>query len=384
MDRFEWTNDALLPHETFVKQQHGVRLYDGMQKTQFDYGIAIVTTHRLLWKDMQSQGVIGLHLGLVIYAEEDPEKSGKSPKVVIHLQPAPPNKAPGPAMSSVNTYIRLSFKEAGKTEFFRCLSEQLCRRLWEFMPAAQPAKPTAQPRSIHKGIVGIERKLEEKRKETDQNITKAFEDLNKLMTKAKEMVDLTKVIANKIKEKQGDITDDETVKFKSYLLSLGIANPVTRETHGSGLKYHEELARQLADVLTAPVEENGGMMAITDVYCRINRARGMELLSPDDLIDACQQFERLRLPLRLRKFTSGVMVLESVSQGEEAAINETAELLKNLGSISADELAQTAGVSVMLAKGRLMAAEEVGKACRDESVEGLRFYPNLFFNPPTS
>ena len=29
-----------------------------------------------------------------------------------------------------------------------------------------------QPRSIHKGIVGIERKLEEKRKETDQNISK--------------------------------------------------------------------------------------------------------------------------------------------------------------------------------------------------------------------
>ena len=44
------------------------------------------------------------------------------------------------------------------------------------------------------------------------------------------------------------------MQFKSYLLSLGIANPVTRETHGSGTKYHEELAKQLADVLTTQIE----------------------------------------------------------------------------------------------------------------------------------
>ncbi|XP_041461875.1 vacuolar protein-sorting-associated protein 36-like [Lytechinus variegatus] len=382
MDRFEWTNDALLPRETLVKQQHGIRLYDGNQKTQFDHGIAVLTTHRLMWKDMQGRGVIAFHLSLIIYVEKFPDSKGKG-SVVIHLQPATPNKNPGPVMSSPNTYVKLGCREGGEEQFFTCLTEQLSRKMWQYVPAAQQSKPTAQPRSIHKGIVGIERKLEEKRKATDTNITKAFEDLDKLMTKAKEMVDLTKTIANKIKEKQGDITEDETVKFKSYLLSLGIANPVTRETYGSGLKYHEELAKQLAEVLISPVEDNGGMMAITDVYCRINRARGMELLSPDDLIDACQQFERLRLPLRLRRFTSGVLVLESVSKGEEAAIDQTAELLTEKASLSADELAQIAGVSVMLAKGRLLAAEEVGKACRDESVEGLRFYPNLFLNPPS-
>ena len=37
-------------------------------------------------------------------------------------------------------------------------------------------------------------------------------------------------------------------------MSLGIANSVTRETHGTGTKYHEELAKQLADLLTKPIE----------------------------------------------------------------------------------------------------------------------------------
>jgi len=37
----------------------------------------------------------------------------------------------------------------------------------------------------------------------------AFQDLTKLMEKAKEMVTLSANIASKIKDKKGDITDDE-------------------------------------------------------------------------------------------------------------------------------------------------------------------------------
>lgn len=91
------------------------------------------------------------------------------------------------------------------------------------------------------------------------------------------MVELSKSIANKIKEKQGDITEDETIRFKSYLLSMGIANPVTRETYGSGTQYHMQLAKQLAGILQTPLEERGGIMSLTEVYCLVNRARGLEV-----------------------------------------------------------------------------------------------------------
>jgi ESCRT-II complex subunit VPS36 len=49
-----------------------------------------------------------------------------------------------------------------------------------------------------------------------------------------------------------------------------------------------------------------------------------------------------------------------------------------MGSLSAEQLAQELGISVVLAKERLLAAEKAGKACRDDTIEGLRFYPNLF------
>ncbi|PVD34429.1 hypothetical protein C0Q70_05702 [Pomacea canaliculata] len=199
-------------------------------------------------------------------------------------------------------------------------------------------------------------------------------------SQAKEMVTTAKTIASKIKEKQGAITEDETVKFKSYLLSMGIPNPVTRETHGTGDKYYTELARQLATMLSRPIEESGGMMTLTDVYCRVNRARGMELLSPEDLLHACELMELLGLSVKLRTFDSGVMVLQAQNQNEEELVNTTMALVSERESLSAEELSQLVGVSVLLAKERLLLTEKMGGVCRDEHIEGLRFYPNLFLH----
>lgn len=112
------------------------------------------------------------------------------------------------------------------------------------------------------------------------------------------MVEISKSISRKIKEQKGEISEDETVRFKSYLLSLGVSDPVTREKHGTGLKYYRELAREVAKVIENPLkvvfkikklkfveysiksiifQESGGVMTMTDVYCRINRARGIEV-----------------------------------------------------------------------------------------------------------
>ncbi|XP_032133197.1 vacuolar protein-sorting-associated protein 36 isoform X5 [Sapajus apella] len=323
MDRFVWTSGLLEINETLVIQQRGVRIYDGEEKIKFDAGTLLLSTHRLIWRDQKNhECCMAILLSQIVFIEEQAAGIGKSAKIVVHLHPAPPNKEPGPFQSSKNSYIKLSFKEHGQIE--------------------------------------------------------AFEDLSKLMIKAKEMVELSKSIANKIKDKQGDITEDETIRFKSYLLSMGIANPVTRETYGSGTQYHMQLAKQLAGILQAPLEERGGIMSLTEVYCLVNRARGMELLSPEDLVNACKMLEALKLPLRLRVFDSGVMVIELQSHKEEEMVASALETVSEKGSLTSEEFAKLVGMSVLLAKERLLLAEKMGHLCRDDSVEGLRFYPNLF------
>lgn len=44
------------------------------------------------------------------------------------------------------------------------------------------------------------------------------------------------------------------------------------------------------------------MLSVSDVYCLYNRARGMELVSPDDVVTACQMFTSLSLPLRYNTY----------------------------------------------------------------------------------
>ncbi|NXK62325.1 VPS36 protein, partial [Sylvietta virens] len=371
MDRFSWTTGLLELGETLVIQQRGVRLSDGEEKVKFGSGVLLLSTHRLIWRDQKNhECCIAVPLSQIVFIEEQAAGIGKSAKIVVHLHPASSNKEPGPFQSSKYSYIKLSFKEHGQIEFYRRLSEEITQRRWESMPtgqAMQVNKDSQAGRVRAVGIVGIERKLEEKRKETDKNISEAFEDLSKLMEKAKEMVELSKSIANKIKEKQGDITEDE-------FFPLGLFNqpPASRDAVFTGLMLF------LLPVLCLLTQERGGIMSLTEVYCLVNRARGLELLSPEDLVNACKMLESLKLPLRLRIFDSGVMVIELQSHNEEEMVAAALETVSEKGSLTADEFAKLVGMSVLLAKERLLLAEKMGHLCRDDSVEGLRFYPNLF------
>ncbi|NXW42030.1 VPS36 protein, partial [Nyctiprogne leucopyga] len=305
-----------------------------------------------------------------------------SAKIVVHLHPASSNKEPGPFQSSKYSYIKLSFKEHGQIEVMRQMRKISISYFDSFHYFLLQA---GRIRAV--GIVGIERKLEEKRKETDKNISEAFEDLSKLMEKAKEMVELSKSIANKIKEKQGDITEDESLNCLKITYFANIAQSYYID-YPSLVIYHIIIHLKLlqnsrfSPKILCLTQERGGIMSLTEVYCLVNRARGLELLSPEDLVNACKMLESLKLPLRYIYFFNEVTVCL-----EKAAVctnihstlkREFLTVVSEKGSLTADEFAKLVGMSVLLAKERLLLAEKMGHLCRDDSVEGLRFYPNLF------
>lgn len=122
-----------------------------------------------------------------------------------------PDKRPGPMDNSMYNYVKLSFKEGLDSSFITHLSDTVIRRTWELtpiMPVNNPDSntqnsgqnpkllPRIKPRT---GIIGIERSLQEQQKATDENISKAFQDLKKLMEMAKDMVSISKTISAKIR-----------------------------------------------------------------------------------------------------------------------------------------------------------------------------------------
>lgn len=82
--------------------------------------------------------------------------------------------------------------------------------------------------------------------------------------------------------------------------------------------------------------------------------------------------------MRLHTFDSGVKVLKSASLDEHSDIEKLKSLLSEHSSLSAAELSHIFNTTVILARERLLEAEKDGIVCRDDSIEGLRFYPNLF------
>ncbi|CAG5056038.1 unnamed protein product [Parnassius apollo] len=396
MDRFEYIEARLFEGENYLKREKSVKIYDGEDKTQYVDGEVVLTTHRILWGKPGDipKGLTCLSLPLYYVFCLEEENSGVfglgGPKrILLHLGPALPGKGPGPAVVSPYHFIKFSFKDGVDPVFYKALNDAVNAKAWERTPQQQhtssesvntstksPVTPVNS--KIRSGIVGIERSIEEHHRATDESISVAFQDLRKLMEKAKDMVSISKTISTKIREKQGDISEDDTVRFKSYLMSLGIDDPVTRDAFRSDSDYYVGLAQQISDMMVAVLMDCGGIMSLADVWCRVNRARGLELISPEDLLNACKLLGTIGAPMSLRKFPSGACVLQLNSQSDEEIAKVTGQLLEENGSLTPVKLSQLANVSVLLARERLFTTERRGLACRDESIEGLAFYPNLF------
>ena len=112
------------------------------------------------------------------------------------------------------------------------------------------------------------------------------------------------------------------------IYAYDVGGCVCLHSESAGAMYHSELARQLCDVLLPRVREAHGMILLADAYCILNRGRGTALVSPEDFLKAAQSLQSLSLPLRLRAFTSGVLVLQDAAHDDRQAATLLADELR--------------------------------------------------------
>ena len=55
----------------------------------------------------------------------------------------------------------------------------------------------------------------------------------------------------------------------------------------AGKQFHSQLANELEKFLETVIDTFGGVIGLVDLYCMYNRARGTDLISPEDLNLAC-------------------------------------------------------------------------------------------------
>ena len=248
--------------------------------------------------------------------------------------------------------------------------------------------PAAGLASAPVGIAGLQRHQQEQLKKSAEITQDASRDLEHLMTHAKEVVQIVGQYARLLQQPAGSsvgsngaadsqVLQDEAKEMEAILQSIGMVSPVTKLS--AGRMYHQELANQLAALLQAEgrLARLGGMISLTYAYCLFNRARGMELVSPDDLFTAASLMQASQHAMQLRRFDSGVLVIQAAALNDVGITRRLVDLCSQ-GKL-ATEIATALGVSLLLCKEQLAMAEKRGALCRDESVAGVRWFPNIFF-----
>ena len=274
--------------------------------------------------------------------------------------------------------------------------------------AADAARAASATRARHAGVGGALHRQRAVGAQDERTLGRAFTDMSALMRTARELVSLAERFAVatarttptgrddaflndatlKTTAQTSDGSDDVSREMREMLVSLGIASPVTKAS--AGALYHRQLSRQLADWLPAALARNGGILALPDVFCLFNRARGAELVSPEDVLKACQLWQSLGIStVQFRRFDSGVLVAQTADRSDDEVCAALAEALTNDPSSAANDAVTRArmdafaasealGVPPAIAREYLAMAEGHGILCRDEGPETTWFYPNRF------
>ncbi|KAJ4425134.1 Vacuolar protein-sorting-associated protein 36 [Gnomoniopsis sp. IMI 355080] len=322
--------------------------------------------------------------------------------------------SPGPIMSygalpgMENTEsVKISFRGGGDKILYERLKGALTQRKWLLQGA--PPVPNSNPLTMDAtsggagelreqarkktvGIAGLEQRGLEMRKNNELVIGTAFEDLEALMASAKEIVALAESFS------RGGGSEASALLAESAS-QLGLVT--TKDIAGSSNEslYLSELSRNLAEFLTddarAVLRKAGGIISLVDLWAIFNRARGgVELVSPMDFEKAARLWEELKLPVRLRTFKSGVMVVQSRDRTDETTIKALLGWMQDLHEIPPEQgvpwdwqefgrgvtsrdVAERFGWSIGVAEEELEMAEERGVLCREEGIEGLKFWENF-------
>ncbi|KAJ2798194.1 Vacuolar protein-sorting-associated protein 36, partial [Coemansia furcata] len=284
-----------------------------------------------------------------------------------------------PKGDSVVTIIKLSFRAGGASGFHASLKDALVGQAWvsNYLEETAESSVAGDGRRTAGGggggISTIMSAAHESERARDATLQSAFADLDALTAKAKEIVGMAEHLATQLHG--GKHTPEHA--FRQYLLDLGIDSPVTRDT--AGAVFHSELARELCDYLEHYVAQCGGSVALVDAYCLYNRAREFSPVFPSDFAQACRKFTDLDLPLRLREYPSGLLVLEDAASADDSLVLARVDsYIASFGPLTASDLAAIEDCPLSLAEERLWLAERHAHVCRDEAVEGVRFYKNRF------
>eukprot|EP00792_Barthelona_sp_PAP020_P008725 TRINITY_DN3245_c2_g1_i13.p1 TRINITY_DN3245_c2_g1~~TRINITY_DN3245_c2_g1_i13.p1 ORF type:complete len:386 (+),score=87.10 TRINITY_DN3245_c2_g1_i13:28-1158(+) len=245
-------------------------------------------------------------------------------------------------------------------------------KAWKKIDTKVVTKEMEEAKKMH-GIAGIKKKKEAALQYNDDLLGNAFNNLNSLMSSVREVV----AMSNRLQKKLTN--DSEKNEFDEMMIDLGISSPVTKSQFKSD--YHTQLAFEFADFLTKLLPQAKGAMTLTDFYCYYNRARGAELISPDDMLCALNILPSTS-QFVVTEFPNGVKLIQENSKSLDNLKNQVINFLEKDVSkgVSVVNIGNHLGIALGVAEMLLYQYEIDGLIVRDDSICGKLYYFNCFVN----
>ena len=180
-----------------------------------------------------------------------------------------------------------------------------------------------------------------------------------------------------------ELTDGEMSEIQEVMFTMGMAGDFTSHVSKtmSGKKFYQDLAREIEKFLDHVIQSDkfSGVMGLIDLFCLYNRARGTDLVSPEDVKIACETIHASSTKYCIKFYQkSGLRTIQLKSFNETAYFQKLALLLADHPGMTADKLATHLKINLAIIKEHIAAAEQAGFICVDESDEGLRYHSNTF------
>lgn len=357
--------------------------------------VLTVTTHRLVFQESTAATTTGT---ITTTATTSKTKSNTSPKFVHMSNVHQIETTGGPSLLHPNASYKLILCTYTYGNLLLCFSNKkdrdaleqqiqkaLQRKAWEVAARLQEAQlATHQQTRRRVGVDHILTKHKLKHQQAQKVATEALSgDAEQLLEQASALLQVIQkytILLNQQQQQQqkqhqgqdpNEDDDQDAKRLTGLLQDMGMTSALTKDHVGDDRAYYEWLARQVVDFFWEKLPAMGGVISLTDVYCLFNRARGTNLVSPEDLREACNLLGDLKLGISQRTFDSGIVVLQLDRQTNTSA-------LLAMCPISALEASHVLKVSPLLAMEQLKEAEKEGHLCRDTTLETTRFYPNRF------
>lgn len=336
--------------------------------TPHNHGLLTVTTHRVIWQDPARTHAIAVLLSIFPVRPVEDKSSPLRPRALLRIG------------SGVRVVFESSTPGKDRDRFIAAVRDNVSKREWDRLAqikAKEAEREQCQGEFVSRriGASGVQDRVYQRNYETRNTIDTGFASLLQLRQQAQ---DLTR-IANMFKSKSSSLGTEDN-ELLSMMAEMGIESPVTKLSVGGNVAvYREQLSRQMSEFLHGPLLNVGGIMTLTDAYCLVMRNRATtELVSPQDFHSACLLFEKYKLPIQVVMLESRVLALSLDSSKDNSNALALRKIAEERASVTPIDIMRIRHVPIQRATAMLEEAEKQCLLARDETTEGLRFFPNMF------